>query len=120
MPDATITLDPVLFMALGFSAEAHGGVGSIVAFDAIGPCCIIGHATWLDGDDQIGDVDEATPTERELWDALPWQWKPNYPRNLLTELNDDMVLGVAGYGHKTGRVSFAKWCEIIGVDVSNA
>lgn len=109
----TIYLDPDLFMALGLSAEAFGGIGTISAFWDDSPCCIVGHAAWLDGEDRIYGWEEATPTERALWNAFPWR---DYPRSRLTEHNDGQILKVT---HDTkARVPFARWCEIVGVDVA--
>lgn len=117
MSDETIMLDPDLFMALGLSAAAHGGVGSCVAFVGKTPCCIVGHATWLDGQDEIHEPDAATATERELWDASPWSWRDD-PRVRLTRHNDAQVLAITN--RKPGRVSFTRWCQVVGADVRDA
>lgn len=93
----TILLDPDLFMALGFSAEAHGGMGRGWWYDEHTlPLCVAGHA-------------------QELGTALPEYVPDGYASSWLGR--NDLRLRDSGIRDKA-RVPFERWCEIVGVDVA--
>lgn len=94
--EKVIRLNPDLFMALGLSAEAFGGIGQgwwtktdPVNRDA--PFCVVGHEEFLG---------------MELPRSTVYSW---------TARNDG-ALHRAGYGDAT-RVPFKRWCKVVGVDI---
>jgi len=107
----TILLDPDLFMALGLSAEANGGMGANLAFDKDVPRCVRGHCAWLDGVDAIFGPIPTGDAERALWAAYPVQHSPGAR---WANRNDDCFSEAGEFD----RVPFARWCEIVGVDVA--
>jgi hypothetical protein len=92
MTDRTIKLKPDLFMALGLSAEAACGVGRGRLNDGDKPLCIVGHAL---------DLGVMLPKNgHRRWGLI------NDRRLERIGLDEDK------------RVPFARWCEVVGVDVA--
>lgn len=111
--EGTIRLNADLFMALGLSAEAHGGVGGVTWTDANGqPMCAEGLACWLDGgkpdsDGSIQAAVEASPTVQEIRSVG------------LTAFRNDCFLPTLKQGRAIlDRIPFGRWCELVGVDVT--
>jgi hypothetical protein len=101
----TIYLEPDLFMALGLSAEAFGGIGVGSNLNRIArPSCIEDHA-W--------SVTSAIPEAGECAYSLLVAAAPN----VWWGVRNDTRLRVAGIKSRTERVPFQRWCEIVGVDV---
>lgn len=91
MSNDTIYLDPDLFMALGLSAEAHGGIGWGGFNDGDhAPLCAVGHILDL-GPRAI-----------------------SVPRPALALRSDESLGPHVPIG---GRIPFAEWCQVVGVDV---
>jgi len=102
----TIYLDPDLFMALGLSADANGGIARGVWFLGNAPGCPIGHSHWLDGVVcEAGMQRHRGPVRQAMGHG--WTWLYRNDRRLRRR------------GVQIGeRVPFEKWCRIVGVDVA--
>ena len=102
-----IYLDPDVFMALGLAAAANRGVGCGPLFsddDDMEPCCVHGLSMWLDGE---RNALKDNPTGQAL-----------YRTGLYGHVNDTRMWNA---GFRDGeRVPFARWCEIVSVDVKDA
>ena len=101
----TIHLDPDLFMALGLSAEANGGIGRAMFGTGRTPVCLRGHVNWIDS----GQPEQMAhgPATDALERALPCG---------VVARNDGSLAdaGVRVYD----KVPFTEWCRIVCVDVA--
>jgi hypothetical protein len=98
MTQPKFRLPPEVFDALHLSALANGGIGHGVWYDNFtgAPVCPIGLLGWADGIE--------TPRE--------WVANEAYGLNVTAV---DMAMVDAG-----DRVSFERFCELVGVDVAEA
>lgn len=105
MREVRYRLPRELFDALHLSSLAHGGIGAGLAFVGYAPCCVRGHAQWLDGVERhLQAVGPSTPTV-ELLESFGIGIHAN-----------DSSFGSAGHSWHT-RIPFERWCELVGVDV---
>lgn len=95
----TRVLPADVFDTLELSALAYGGIGAGAFFIYDGPCCIHGHAYEAEGNGDVGI-------------SLALRFAGIHPA-----VNDCAVNRINERKHKKceSRVSFAEWCEELGV-----
>lgn len=104
----TIRLDPVLFDALHLSALANGGIGRNETFRRGKPCCVRGHACWLEGQSALAPCHHFVG---EINTALSGLFEHGWTRR------NDGSLRRAGL-RASEKALFEKWCRVVRVDVA--
>ena len=104
MSEAKVRVLPAdVYDALELSAEAFGGIGREWYTDMRDPLCAYGHAAFA------CDADPFDGMVTEIGRAIS-------AAGITSTANDEAVLAIAGrHSRPTDRVSFADWCNELGV-----